>query len=100
VKVELVSPPMSMPFLTHWYAKVRGARERKAPSRSGAQVPWLQVSSWLIPDPPVTMGAPAPFGSCSSAGKFEKLSPLNTVEALPEPLRFPVRIEPPPKVAQ
>ena len=40
-------------------------------------------------------GTPVPAGVFSSAAKSEELSPLNRVEGLPEPSRFPTRIPEP-----
>src|SRR4051794_41776078 len=90
---------MSAPSFCHWYAKPRGARYRNAPARSEAQLPWLQPSCWPTRSPPETVGAPVPAGARSRAAEAGELSPVDRLEAEPEPVRFATRIAPPPEVA-
>ena len=57
---------------------LRGALNRNAPSRSGAQLPWLQL---ILADPRLTGNrrGPVPVGARSGTGKFAKPLPSEQV---------------------
>ena len=69
--------------------KLAGALNRNDASKSGAHVPFWQVSSFPALAPPEIAGRPVFTGVFTSAAKSDVLSPLNRVEGVPAAVEVP-----------